>query len=59
MWIHLSWVKFSTSLSIIFNNFHNIHFAILFSYTPFLEQSIEEKSELEKSMEAVQAMLES
>jgi len=42
-----------------FHNFHNIHSPISLPYTPFLEPPIEEKSELEKSIEVVQAMLES
>ena len=57
----------SSPLSQIFNhlvhNFHNFHhfrniLPRLCSYTSFLEPSIEKKSELEKSIEAVQGMLE-
>jgi len=58
MGIHLSRVKFSTTLSIIFIIFI-IFISNFASYTPFLEPPIEEKSELEKSIEAVQAMIES
>ena len=47
MGIHLPRVQFFTTLSIIFTNFPN--FA---SNTPFPEPPIEEKSELEKSIEA-------
>ena len=55
MGIHLARVKFSTTLSTIFT----IFISQICFHTPFLEPPIEEKSELEKSIEAVQAMLES
>jgi len=58
MGIHLPRVKFLISLSTLSTIFTIFILQFLF-HTPILDQSIEEKSELEKSIEAVQAMLES
>ena len=51
MGIHLSRVKFLTTLSTIFT-IPQYPFPNFASYTSFLEPPIEEKSELEKSIEA-------
>ena len=53
MGIHLSRVKFFTTLSTIFTIF-TTPFPNFASYTPFLEPPIEEKFKLEKSIEAMQ-----
>ena len=55
MEIHLSWVQFSTNLSSLFtlSTFSQYLFPDFASYTPFLDQPIKEKFELEKSIEAI------
>ena len=52
MGIHLLRVQFSTTLS-QFSQFSQSPFLNFASYTPFLDQPIEEKSELENSIEAL------
>ena len=52
MGIHLLRVKFSTSLSTLSPQFSQYSFIDFASYTLFSESHIEEKSELEKSIEA-------